>query len=99
MIAGDDQQQIVEIVGDSSGQLAHGFHFLGLRQASLALSQGLFDMFAVAEIMDHASEIPPAIGGELANGEVERKGRAVLAPAAHFSANADDLLNAGVEIV
>ena len=98
-VAGDDQQQIVEVVSDAAGQLAHGFHLLSLRQAPLALSQRLLDMLAVAEIMDHAGEVPPAIGGELADGQVERKGRAVLAPATHFSANADDLLDAGSQIV
>ncbi|RPI33452.1 MAG: hypothetical protein EHM67_15360, partial [Hyphomicrobiaceae bacterium] len=64
MIAGDDQQQIVEVVGDASGQLAHGFHLLSLRQASLALSQRLLYMPAIAEVMDHAGEVSPAIGGK-----------------------------------
>ena len=76
-----------------------GFHLLGLRQAALALPQGLLDMLAVAEIMDHAGEVAPAIGLELADGQVERKGRAVLAPSAHLSADTDDLLDAGCQIV
>jgi hypothetical protein len=35
VVAGDNQQQIIEVMGDAAGQLAHGFHLLSLRQASL----------------------------------------------------------------
>ena len=72
-----------------------GLHLLGLRQASLALSERLLDMPAVAQIMDHAGEIAPAVGGEFTDRQVQRKGGTVLAPATHLASNADDLLDAG----
>jgi hypothetical protein len=88
VVAGDHKQQVIEVMGDAAGQLPDSLHLLGLRQASLALPQRLLDMLAIAEIMDHASEVAPAIGGELADGQVEWKGGAILAPAPHFSATA-----------
>ena len=94
-VAGDDQQQIVEVVGDAAGELADRLHLLRLRQAPLALPQRLLDMLAVAEVVDHAGEIAPAIGLELADRQMQRKRRAVLAPATHLAADADDLLDAG----
>ena len=41
----------------------------------------------------------PAIGGELAHGQVEWKTGPISAPAAHLAADADDLLDAGSQIV
>ena len=64
-VAGDDEQQIVEVVGDAAGQLANRLHLLRLRKPPLALPQRFLDMLAVAEIMDHAGEIAPAIRLEL----------------------------------
>ena len=82
-------------MGNTTGQLANGFHLLRLRKPPLALPQRFFDMLAVAEVMDHAGEIAPAIRLEGADGQMQREGRAVLAPATHLSADADDLLDAG----
>src|SRR5439155_23754290 len=42
----DDSQYIVEIMGHTGGEPAHGFHFLGLTQLLLALAQSLFGSFA-----------------------------------------------------
>ena len=81
-------------MSDAAGQLADRFHFLGLRQAPLALPQRFLDVLAIAQVMDHAGEVAPALGREFADRQVERKGRAVLAPAAHLAADADDLLDA-----
>ncbi len=39
--AHDDGQHVVEIVGDAAGQLAHGFHLLGLPQRLLGMFQRL----------------------------------------------------------
>ena len=94
-VAGDHEQQVVEVVRDAAGQLPDGLHLLRLRQPSLAFPQRLLDMLAVAEIMDHAGEVAPAVGLEFADRQMQRKGGAVLAPAAHLAANADDLLDAG----
>ena len=98
-VAGDHEQQVVEVVGDAAGELADGLHLLRLRQPALALSQGLLDMLAVADVVDHASEIAAAVGFEFADRQVQREGRAVLAPATHFSTDADDLLDAGPDVV
>ena len=38
-VAGDDGEKIVEVMGHSSGELAHGFHLLGLAQLLLDLAQ------------------------------------------------------------
>ena len=35
--AQDDREQIVEIVGDATGQLTHGLHLLGLAEGILDL--------------------------------------------------------------
>ena len=35
-VAGDDGEQVVEVVGESAGELADGFHLLGLDQCGLA---------------------------------------------------------------
>ena len=92
-IADDDGQQIVEVVGDAAGELAHGLHLLGLDQL-------LFGALAVGEVMNDADEDGFAVLLGLADRQVHRKGRAVLAPALNFPADADDLAFAGpVEIV
>jgi hypothetical protein len=35
-VAGDDGEQVVEVVGEAAGELADGFHLLGLDQGGLA---------------------------------------------------------------
>lgn len=54
-------------MGDTPRKLPDSFHLLGLSQASLALPQCLFDMHAVAQVVDHAGEITLALRGELAD--------------------------------
>jgi hypothetical protein len=99
MVAGDDEQQVVEVVGDAAGELTDSLHLLGLRQAPLALPQRFLDVLAVAQVVDHAGEVAPALCGELAYREVERKRRAILAPPADLAADADDLPDAGRKVV
>ena len=36
-VALDDRQQVVKIMGNPSGEAAHGFHFLSLKQLPLQL--------------------------------------------------------------
>jgi hypothetical protein len=66
-ISSDDQQQVVKIVGDATGELSDRLHLLGLRQTFLALSQSLFHMLPIAQIMDHSGEKALPIGREFAN--------------------------------
>jgi hypothetical protein len=98
-VAGDHQQQIVEVMGNAARELADGFHFLGLRQAALALPQCHLDMLAVAQIMDHSGEIAPPLRFEFAHRQVDRKCPSILVPTAHSSANANDLLDTGLKVV
>jgi hypothetical protein len=56
-------------------------------------------MLLVTEIMDHACKIAPAIRFEFAVGQVQRKRRAIFAPTASLATDADDLLDAGLEVV
>ena len=55
-------------------------------------------MHAVADVVDHAREIAAAVGLELADRQVQRKSRAVLAATTDFAADADDLLDARADI-
>ena len=98
VVAGDHEEQVVEVVRDAAGQLPDGLDLLGLGQ-TLALPECFLYMPAIAEIMDHAGEIAPAIRLELADGQMQRKGGAVPAAAAHLAADSDDLLDAGRLIV
>ena len=84
---------------DAAGELTDRFHLLRLPQSTLALPQRLFDMHAVADVMDHAGEVAPAISLNLADRQVQRKRRAVLAAATDLSANADDLPDPRANVV
>jgi hypothetical protein len=98
-IAGNDQQQVVEVVRDTASELTDRLHLLGLRQAPFALAQRLLNVLTVTQVMDHTGKIPPAVGRELTDREMQRKGRAVLAAAADLAANADDLLHARPQVI
>ena len=95
VVSGDDQQQVVEIVRNAAGELSDGLHLLSLGEPALALSQRFLHMLAVTQVVDHAGEITPPVRFELADGEVEWEGRAVLAPTAHLAADTDDLSDPG----
>src|SRR5262249_29578444 len=63
-----------------------------------AFAQRPFGRFAFGDVADDADEDRPAFLLGLADGKVHRKGRAVLAAADDFAADADDLGLAGVEV-
>ena len=52
----DRRQHVVEVVSDAAGQLADGFHALGLRQLG-------FGMLAIGDVRDDGSDRRDRIGG------------------------------------
>ena len=64
-IAGDDRQQIVEIVRDAAGQLADGFHLLRLTQLCLELQ-------AIADVGDAAANQDAARVGQARQSDLAR---------------------------
>ena len=91
-IADDHGQQIVEVVGDAAGELADGLHLLRLDEL-------LLGALALGQIVDDADENRLAVLLRLADRQVHREGRAVLALADHLAADADDLASAGAVII
>jgi hypothetical protein len=51
-----------------------------------------YHVVRLAEVVDHASEVPSAVCFERAGRQVQRECRAVLAPATHAAADVDDFL-------
>ncbi len=49
-------QQVVEVVGDAAGELAHRLHLLGLGQGSLRLRQRLFGAAALGDVAGYLGE-------------------------------------------
>src|ERR1700738_1754557 len=66
-----------------------------MHQLGLQLLQSRFGLLPLGEIPDEAGEIALLTGLHLADAELERKGRAVLALADHHPADADDAPLAG----
>ena len=64
-IAGDDSQQIVEIVRDAAGKLADGFHLLRLTQLCLELK-------AIADVGDAAANQDAARVGQARESDLAR---------------------------
>ena len=62
-----------------------------------ALQRFLGDL-ALRDVADNADEKPLPLLGQIADGEVEGKDAAVLAPPFHLAADADDAGLAGVQI-
>src|SRR6516164_5605104 len=56
-------------------------------------------MLAITQIMHHAGEVPPTLRTKFGNRKVKRENRAVLAATTYLTANSDDLLNPGGEII
>ncbi len=85
-MAADDHQEVVEVVGDAAGQLAEGFHLLGLHQllvGALQLQLGLPPLGDVAGDLGEAQERTPFV----ADGVDQHAGpehRTVLAHAPAF---------------
>ena len=55
-------EKIVEVVRDAARQLTYGFHLLCLSETTLAFPQCLFDVLAVAQIVDNAGEVALTFG-------------------------------------
>ena len=90
-IAGDHRQQVVEVVRDAAGQLADRLHLLGLAQL-------LLHALARRDVADEAGEDLLARKHYLADRELDREDRAVLALRLHRPADSDDPLLAGPQI-
>ncbi len=86
-------------MSDAARQLAHCFHFLGLRKPTLAFPQSFLDVLTVTDVVDHAGKMAPTIYHELTDGQMKGKGHAIFAPAADLAPDADDLLGSGLEII
>ena len=87
-IAGDHREKIVEVMGDAAGELADGLHLLRLAQLLLHLDPR-------REVADEAGEDGGPAELHLADRELHREDRAVLALRLHLAADADDALLAG----
>ena len=74
------------------GEAGH-VHELGLK-----FLQAGFGLLTLGQVADEAGEIPLPGGTHLADRELHREGRAILALADHDAADADDPLLAGREI-
>src|SRR5215470_18770102 len=85
-------------MGDAAGKLANSLHSLRLRQPTFTLAQSLFDVLAIADVVDHAGEGALAIGLEFAHRQVHRKRCSILASAADLAPNADDPFDAGLDV-
>ena len=68
-------------------------------QLFLRLEQHLFGPLALGHVVDQPGEHASAADGNLADGEVHGERRAVLAPADHLAADADDLALAGPQVI
>src|SRR3984893_4815110 len=90
-IAGDHGQKVVEVVGDTASELSNGLHLLRLPEILLH-----FD--ARRQVSDEAGEDMGPAKRHLADREVHRKDRAVLAPRLDFGADADDVLLADPQV-
>ena len=64
--AGDDRQEVVEVVRDAAGELADGLHLLDLAQLRLALPQSLLRALALGNIehgrLDGRLALPEDLG-------------------------------------
>src|ERR1700691_4266863 len=81
-IADDDREQIVEVMGDAAGELPHHLHLLGLPKL-------LFGLLAAGQIMNDSDKDRLAVLLGLANRQIHRERRAVLAQADDLPADAD----------
>ncbi len=79
-------------MGKAAGQLAHGFHLLGL-------AQGLLRRLLTGEVVDNAGKVHPPIHLEFADGQMHGEGRAIAPPTGDFTADADDLAHAGCKVI
>lgn len=67
-----------------------GRHLSQLGQRRL-LAQLFLHLYSAAEIVEDARELALALNGDLADRQVQRERRAVLAAALHYPSDADDL--------
>ena len=90
-IAGNHGEKIVEVVGDAACKLADGLHLLRLAEVLLHLDSR-------CQVPDEAGEDMCPAKRHLADREVHRKDRAILAPRLDLAADADDVLLAGPQV-
>ena len=84
-------QRILHLVGNDRSHLAE----LGQRRL---LAQLALHLHPGAEIVKDSGELPFAFDRDLADRQMQREGRAVLAASLHFPSDADDLGAAGRQI-
>src|SRR5437660_323756 len=81
--AGNDGQQVIEVVGEAAGQSPDGLHLLRLAELILELRPRLFRLLALRDVLDHAEH--PRRPCPLAPGDV-----GLLMHPAHGAVRADD---------
>ena len=90
--AGQHGEQVVEIVRDTSGKLAHCLHFLGVDEFRLT------DLFG-RQVPDHGCKDTVMIKLRLADRQVERYARTIFCEPFDFPACADYLRQTGFQVV
>lgn len=84
-LARDHGQKVVEVMGDTASELSDGLHLLRLQEILLHLD-------ARRQVPDEAGEDMGPAKRHLADREVHRKDRAVLAPRFDLAVDADAVL-------
>ena len=96
-IVGDRRQRLVEFMRQRRGHLAHRGQPRDMDQFGLQLLQARLGLLALGQVADEAGEKALLAGSHLADRQLHRKGRAVLALADHDAADADDAPLAGAQ--
>ena len=97
-VVGDRRQRLVELVRQRRCHLAHRGQARDVHQLGLQFLQARFGLLPLGQVADEAGEEAPVARFHLADRELHRKGRTVLALADHHAADADDAALAGVEV-
>ncbi len=97
-IVGDRRQRLVQLVRQRRGHLAHRGQPRDVHELGLQLLQARLGLLALGQVADEAGEEAPIAGAHLADRELHREGRAVLALADDDAADADDAPLAGPQI-
>ena len=97
-VVGDRRQRLVQLMRQRRGHLAHGAEARDVDQLGLQLLQPRLGLLPLAEVADEAGEEAPRRRVHLADGELDREGRAVLALGDDDAADADDPLFAGAQV-
>ena len=97
-VIGDRRQRLVQLVRQRRGHLAHGGQPRDVHQLGLQFLQPGFGLLPLGQVADEAGEEAPVAGSHLADRQLHREGRAVLALADHDPADADDAPLAGAAV-